>query len=319
MRDYLEFEKPLREVEEKIEKLAASANGKASVQDEIRKLRMAIFVLAGCSHTIPQSATKPQAPPQLGKTPPVIQPLSTAQKQAQAPESLLPVTITADLTPLQKTIQSAVPEQFTEEHHPLSTDYRWRFIRDGEPEVHIQDGLVKFNATYRGSIESTAARACRLDPLYTVLEGTGRLMLREQDQGLLVIMSDPQTSFNLKPDSDTKCNMFSMPVQNQLAELFKQEAVKQQMAQSIEQAGFIIPLNMVWDRLQEPMVVGAAGNNLCLYGKAKDFAVGSLKGPAQNTTITGVARQTPVALYQTPCQKSNVSAMRSLRPCRMSS
>jgi len=271
---------------------------------------MAIFVLAGCSHTIPQSATKPQAPPQLGKTPPVIQPLSTAQKQAQAPESLLPVTITADLTPLQKTIQSAVPEQFTEEHHPLSTDYRWRFIRDGEPEVHIQDGLVKFNATYRGSIESTAARACRLDPLYTVLEGTGRLMLREQDQGLLVIMSDPQTSFNLKPDSDTKCNMFSMPVQNQLAELFKQEAVKQQMAQSIEQAGFIIPLNMVWDRLQEPMVVGAAGNNLCLYGKAKDFAVGSLKGPAQNTTITGVARQTPVALYQTPCQKSNVSAMK---------
>jgi hypothetical protein len=104
--------------------------------------------------------------------------------------------------------------------------------------------------------------------------------------------------------------MFSMPVQNQLAELFKQEAVKQQISQSIEQAGFIIPLNLVWDRLQEPMVVGAASNKLCLYGKAKDVAVGSLKGPAQNTTITGVARQTPVALYQTPCQKSNVSAMK---------
>jgi len=39
MRDYLEFEKPLREVEEKIEKLAASGNGKSSVQDDIRKLR----------------------------------------------------------------------------------------------------------------------------------------------------------------------------------------------------------------------------------------------------------------------------------------
>src|SRR6476659_381808 len=45
MRDYLEFEKPLREVEEKIEKLAASANGKASVQDEIRKLRMKLAQL----------------------------------------------------------------------------------------------------------------------------------------------------------------------------------------------------------------------------------------------------------------------------------
>ncbi len=40
MRDYLEFEKPLREVEEKIEKLAAAGSGKSGSQDEIRKLRM---------------------------------------------------------------------------------------------------------------------------------------------------------------------------------------------------------------------------------------------------------------------------------------
>jgi acetyl-CoA carboxylase carboxyl transferase subunit alpha len=39
MRDYLEFEKPLREVEEKIEKLAASGGGKPPAQEEIRKLR----------------------------------------------------------------------------------------------------------------------------------------------------------------------------------------------------------------------------------------------------------------------------------------
>jgi acetyl-CoA carboxylase carboxyl transferase subunit alpha len=45
MRDYLEFEKPLREVEEKIEKLAASGGTKASVQDEIRKLRMKLAQL----------------------------------------------------------------------------------------------------------------------------------------------------------------------------------------------------------------------------------------------------------------------------------
>ena len=45
MRDYLEFEKPLREVEEKIEKLAASGGAKAGVQDEIRKLRMKLAQL----------------------------------------------------------------------------------------------------------------------------------------------------------------------------------------------------------------------------------------------------------------------------------
>lgn len=39
MRDYLEFEKPIREIEEKIEKLAAANSGKSSSQEEIRKLR----------------------------------------------------------------------------------------------------------------------------------------------------------------------------------------------------------------------------------------------------------------------------------------
>lgn len=39
MRDYLEFEKPIREIEEKIEKLAAANSGKTSTQEEIRKLR----------------------------------------------------------------------------------------------------------------------------------------------------------------------------------------------------------------------------------------------------------------------------------------
>ncbi|MEP6888751.1 MAG: carboxyl transferase domain-containing protein, partial [Nitrospirales bacterium] len=39
MRDYLEFEKPLREIEEKIEKLAAAGSAKTSVQEELRKLK----------------------------------------------------------------------------------------------------------------------------------------------------------------------------------------------------------------------------------------------------------------------------------------
>ncbi len=39
MRDYLDFEKPIRELEEKIEKLASAESPKSGVQDEIRKLR----------------------------------------------------------------------------------------------------------------------------------------------------------------------------------------------------------------------------------------------------------------------------------------
>jgi len=39
MRDYLEFEKPLREIEERIEKLAGTGTVRPSVQEEIRKLK----------------------------------------------------------------------------------------------------------------------------------------------------------------------------------------------------------------------------------------------------------------------------------------
>ncbi|WP_455377951.1 acetyl-CoA carboxylase carboxyltransferase subunit alpha [Petrachloros mirabilis] len=45
MRDYLEFEKPLREIEEKIEKFVGAGSGKPSTQDEIRKLRMKLAQL----------------------------------------------------------------------------------------------------------------------------------------------------------------------------------------------------------------------------------------------------------------------------------
>jgi hypothetical protein len=266
-------------------------------------LLMPLLILAGCSHTIPATDRMPQPPPEIGKTPPTAAPLNAIGKRAQAPESILPVTLTADFTPVQRAIQAAVPERFTDEGHPLANAYRWQFVREGQPEVFIQDGLVKYQAVYRGVIESTAARACRLDPLYPVLEGTGRLTLREQDQGLLVTMSDSRISINLKPESDSKCNMFNVGVKDQLVELFQQEAINQQISQSLERAGYSIPIQLVWDRLQEPMVVGQANSKLCLYGKAQDFTVGSLKGPAQLTTIMGAARQTPVALYQTPCQK----------------
>lgn len=71
MRDYLEFEKPLREIEEKIEKLAAAGGGKSSAQDEIRKLRMKLAQLEHnlYSHLTPwqrtQLARHPQRPSTL--------------------------------------------------------------------------------------------------------------------------------------------------------------------------------------------------------------------------------------------------------------
>lgn len=54
MRDYLEFEKPIREIEEKIEKLSAANSGKPTSQEEIRKLRTK---LAQTEHELYQNLT----------------------------------------------------------------------------------------------------------------------------------------------------------------------------------------------------------------------------------------------------------------------
>lgn len=55
MRDYLEFEQPVREIEEKIEKLSAAAvGGKTTAQGEIRKLRAK---LAQVEHELYQNLT----------------------------------------------------------------------------------------------------------------------------------------------------------------------------------------------------------------------------------------------------------------------
>jgi acetyl-CoA carboxylase carboxyl transferase subunit alpha len=54
MRDYLEFEKPIREIEEKIEKISAANSGKSSSQEEIRKLRTK---LAQTEHELYQNLT----------------------------------------------------------------------------------------------------------------------------------------------------------------------------------------------------------------------------------------------------------------------
>jgi acetyl-CoA carboxylase carboxyl transferase subunit alpha len=54
MRDYLDFEKPIRDLEEKIEKLASAEPRKAGSQDEIRKLRTK---LAQVEHELYNSLT----------------------------------------------------------------------------------------------------------------------------------------------------------------------------------------------------------------------------------------------------------------------
>jgi len=268
-----------------------------------------MFLAVACSHTIPQHTAKPAPPPQY--TAPVATVLQTPV--SQLPDSTLPVTLVIDLTPLEQTLQTTMPERFSEARHRLGSDYRWDFVRDGVPQVSIQDGFVTIHTMYRGDIEAkTTARGCRLDPLYPVLDTTGQLDLRQDGDALVIGLRNPQTTIELAPESESKCNMFNIPVKDQLAELFNRGALVEEVKRAVEEGGFSIPVQQVWTRLESPVAVNIVNINTqaCLYGTPAEMAIGPLKGTVQRTTIPIVVKETPTALFENSCGKPSSTSMK---------
>lgn len=272
-------------------------------------LLFSMWVAVACSHTLPPYTAKPI--PSSHPAPSV--PAAMQVPVSQLPEATLPVTLVLDLTPLERTLRTTMPERFSEAQHPLGSDYRWNFVREGEPQVSIQDGWVRIHATYKGDIEAkTAARGCRLDPVYPVLDMTGPLELRQEGDALVLGLKNPQTTIGLKPESENKCNMFNSPVKDQLAELLNRGALDQSIKQAVDEGRFQIPLQQIWTRLQAPVAVNVTPFNTqaCIYGKPAEMAVGTMKGSGQRTTVPLVVKETPTATFETSCSKAPDSAVK---------
>ena len=270
-----------------------------------------VLLAAACSHTLPEYSANPPASPQARPAPSAA-PLPASQ----SPESVVPVTLTGDLTPIQSVVKNAIPNQFDEKRHPLGGDFKWRFVPDGDPQVSIQGGQVTFHAAYKGDIEGrVSARGCRLDPVYPVLNGTADLGLRQEGDSLVVGLVNPQITVGLKPESDTQCNMFNIPLKDQLPELLDREGLKRQITQAVDQAGLKIRLQPIWLSLQGPMAISIVPMNtqLCVYGNASEMAVGTLGGSQQQAVLVVVAKEHPTTDYQNVCQNAAVSSVRMTR------
>jgi hypothetical protein len=268
-----------------------------------------LLLTVACSHTMPQYTAKPVPPPQYSA--PTLAALQTPP--SQLPDSALPVTLIIDLTPLEQTLQTTMPERFSEAGHPLQNDYRWDFVRNGIPEVTIQDGFVTIHTTYTGDIEGrTMARGCRLDPIYPVLDTTGQLDLRQEGDALVLGLKNPQTTIGLKAESESKCNMFNLPVKDQLAELLHRGTLVETVKRAVEDGGFKIPLQQVWTRLENPIAVNIVNINsqACLYGKPAEMAIGTLKGTVKRTTIPIMVKETPTAIFENSCGKPSSKSMK---------
>jgi hypothetical protein len=270
-----------------------------------------LFVAGGCAENkIPRSHAKP-APPPLATAIPTFDPLK--QPVSQPMESKMPFIITTDLTPLQQALKTAVPEVITNAKHRRAGDGRFDFVRDGEPQVSIQVGLVAIRANYRGDAPSTALpQACRPELYRGVLNGSGQLKTKQQDD-LLVFQFDPsQVNFDVTSPIDSACTPSFLPAKEQVPETFDIVAVQQDMADAVSPETFSIPLSRVWQDLSKPVSVpvSALNSHLCLYGQPSELTMGPPRGTMQQTTIHGVARQLPTAAYEAQCQTSSAKPIK---------
>ena len=270
-----------------------------------------ILLLTACSHTV-----EPHRP-QAAKMAPVGVKLSPRQPQRATPqpslpmtqpvESVVPITLTGDLTPLYKAVTAGVPESFDEKRNPLGADFRWSFKRQGEPQVTVQNGHLAVHAEYRGDIEarSTTGRGCRLDPVYPLVDWNARLQTKQDGQNLVLQPENPQVSIGLKPGGDDRCNMFAMPLKEQLMEVLNHEEIKTQIANAITEAGVAIPIHPVWDTLNGPYMapVTSLNSRLCIYPHPSEVTVGPLEGTLQQAVLRGSAKVEALAVLQQSCEK----------------
>ncbi len=262
------------------------------------------LLVGGCSHSIPTSTSKPVPPPLTSAVPTF--PAQT-KEDSRAPMSQVPVQIKTDLTPIQTAIRNAIPERITESGHPLGQEFRWTFVRNGQPSVFIQDGLVAIHAEYKGDIESRgSSRACRLDPVYASIDATGKLTMVQNGDALSFGFEPTQTAVGTKPESDARCNMFNVPVTEQIPELFALPEIKSALAESVHPQEFGIPLQRIWDDLGGPlsMPIASLNTRACMYGNPREMVLGGQKGTTQETVISGTAKEMPFVTYETTCTEA---------------
>src|SRR5215469_1132077 len=159
-----------------------------------------LVLVSACTHTVPPHAPEASTipPPEVTLSPKPSEGVSAHGATVPAAKpvaSVLAVTLTADLTPLQDAARTAVPASFFDEAgHPLRSDFRWNFKQVREPKVSLHQGQLAIHAEYQGDIavRSSAARACHLDPIYPVLDWKARLGVSQDGENLVIRPDSPE-------------------------------------------------------------------------------------------------------------------------------
>ena len=131
-------------------------------------------------------------------------------------------------------------------------------------------------------------------------------MLLQDRESVAFAFEPTQVTVGLKPESDARCNMFNIPVKDQLPELFSVTEGKTALAESVQPETFSIPFQRLWDDLGGPLSVpvSALNTRACLYGNPREVLLGQQRGTTQETIISGMARQMPVISFEQSCTEA---------------
>ena len=270
-----------------------------------------------CTHTIephrPDVSKSPATPIKLSpRSSERTSPTATALPLAKPVESFLPITLVGDLTALQNAVSAAVPDTFDETRSPLAQAFRWTFQRQGAPQVFLQNGHLMVHADYRGDIElkSGTPAACHLDPVYPTLEWKARLTTTRDGSHVVIRPEASEAAIGLKPDSDGKCNMFAVPLNEQLPEMMNSKEINEQITQAVTASSVAIPIHGLWEQLHGPYVAPLTSpmTPLCIYPDPVDLTLGSVEGTLQQAVWHGEAKVDAYALLTPSCDRPRIKA-----------
>ncbi len=274
------------------------------------------LLITGCQGwQIPDSHQKPVVPPLVSEKPS----LSPLEQLTIVPEeSQLPFVVKTDLSPIQRTVRAAVPERIPDgrveagktEDPAITSSSAWTFVRQGESEIKMQDGLVALHATYVGEPRSAAVpEVCRANPLPVSVDSTGEIRFEQRGERLLALYVPTNVTVGrpaaASPGTMPGCDINGLSPHQSAERWFEPAAVKQRISDSAAAESIALPVGTLWSDLSKPVTVAAPGAQglLCLYAQPTQLTFGKPHGTSQETVLHGVVTHTPAASFEKECRR----------------
>ena len=202
-----------------------------------------IALAIGCTHTIEphrpgvstSSATTIKLSPKCSQR---TSPRGAALPLGRPVESILQITLAGDLTALQNAVSTAVPDAFDETRSPLGRAIRWTFQRQGAHRCLFRMASLWCGISRRYCAQEQYGRG----PVYPMLDWHVPLTTKQNGPNVVIRPEGAEASIGLKPESDDKCNMFAVPLKEQLPEMVNLTEVKEQMARAVGDTAVAIPI-----------------------------------------------------------------------------